>query len=90
MEHSVSGAGNRFARVIPVNEDPAITRARLLAQLRAAVGLLETVDMASVDQLEAISTQLSGVQRHLFVIRTQNHWDSRRVAIFQRSREVRA
>ena len=60
-------------RAIPLGEEPLVTRAKVCAQLRAALQVLEggPFDRASI---EAAQVQLQGVQRVLFVAKAiQTH-----------------
>ncbi|HCZ33024.1 MAG TPA: hypothetical protein DHV93_05950 [Holophagaceae bacterium] len=79
------------ARAIPLGEEPLVTRAKVCAQLRAAIQILEggAFDVRTIDAAKA---QLQASQRVLFVAREEiAHQVIRvRLQIGQLGRERRA
>ena len=54
------------ARVIPLGEDPVVTRAKVCAQLRTALAELEAGDFGA-ESIQRAQVHLQGVARVLFV-----------------------
>ena len=57
------------ARAIPLGEDPQVTRAKVLAQLRTALAELESGDFG-VESISRAQVHLHAIQRVLFVRKT--------------------
>ncbi len=75
------------ARVVPLGEDPVITRAKVCAQLRTALAELETGDFGA-ESIRRAQVHLQGVARVLFVAKVQARFPGLRVGL--QGREVRA
>ncbi len=87
MQTSIYPPPAPAARAIPLGEDPVLTRAKVCAQLRAALAEIETGDFGA-ESITRAQKHLQSVRRVLFVAKVQRRFPGLHVGLH--GREVRA
>ena len=90
MQTSIYSHPAAPARVIPLGEEPMVTRAKVLAQLRTAIAELETGDFGA-ESIGRATRHLQNIQRVLFVAKVlaRNPGLPARLRVGLMGREVR-